>query len=207
MCTHRRPSGVWLVVVSQCLWALLAVPRVSWAQVPARNPKSQLLRLEVGDTVWVTEAPQIAAEQKTEEERRRSWDEFARIAKIGKEVAVTLMGSTTIEGQLLGIDEGSITVGQAGGPRAIASADVLRVRYAGIRRRHVLYGMLIGAAAGGVAVWAIDRQSSHPSSTAESFGMGAVFVGLPSGALGGAVLPIGPPLYEAALGAGRTRQQ
>jgi hypothetical protein len=65
--------------------------------------------------------------------------------------------------------------------------------------------MLIGTVVGGVTVWAIDSQSSHPSSPSEAAGMGAIFVGLPGGALVGAALPIGRPLYEAAQVAGETR--
>ena len=58
--------------------------------------------------------------------------------------------------------------------------------------------MLIGMAGGAVANVIIDKQSSRPSSTGEAAGLGAIFVGLPIGAVGGALVPIGQPLYEAA---------
>lgn len=205
MGTHRRLSQSRLVVAWLCVPGLLVVPAASWAQVPARNARPSQLRLEVGDTIWVTEAPQLTVQQKATPGINRSWDALVGSVRSGRKVTVTLMSSTAVEGKLLAIDERSITVEQSDGPRVIAAADVLRVRYAGIRRRHVLYGMLIGAAAGGLTVWAIDRQSSHPSSAAEAVGMGAVFVGLPCGALVGAALPIGPPLYESARVVGQAR--
>jgi hypothetical protein len=128
----------------------------------------------------------------------RSWDGLVGSIKTGKKVTVTLMSSTNVEGKLLAIDAGSITVEQSGGPQAIAAADVLRVRYAGIRLRHVLYGILIGSAAGAVGLVAIDQRSSHPGTKVEAAVLGAVFVGLPVGAVVGSALPIGPPLYETA---------
>lgn len=131
-------------------------------------------------------------------EPNRSWDALAGNARTGRKVIVSLMNSATVEGRLLGIDARSISVEQPGGPRVIDAADVARVRYAGVRKRHVVYGMLIGAAVGGLATAIIDRQSSHPSSTGEAVGMGAVFIGLPAGAIAGAVVPAGAPLYEAA---------
>ena len=71
-------------------------------------------------------------------------------------------------------------------------------------KRHVVYGILIGMAAGAVTLRAIDSQSSHPSSPSEAIEMGAVIVGLPAGAIAGAVVPIGPPLSEAAKVDGET---
>jgi len=186
------------MVVSLGVAALLAVPAISWAQVLARNAKPEPLRLKVGDTIWVTEAPRFNVRQEAGTGVNRSWDALTGSVETGRKVTVTLMSSTNLEGRLLGIDERSITVEQPGGSRAIPATEVLRVRYAGVRKRHVLYGMLVGAVAGGLTLWAIDSQSSHPSSATEAVGLGAVFFGLPGGALVGAALPIGPPLYEAA---------
>lgn len=137
-------------------------------------------------------------------ETNRSWDALVGTVKTGRKVIVTLVNATSVEGKLLAIDMRSISVDQREGPRAIEAADVVRVRYAGVRKRHVIYGMLIGMAGGAVANVIIDKQSSHPSSTAEAAGLGAIFVGLPIGAAGGALVPIGQPLYEAAHGVRET---
>jgi hypothetical protein len=111
---------------------------------------------------------------------------------------VTLADATEVRGRLYSIDSRSITVEQSEGLRTIAAADVVRVRSAGVRRRHVLRGMLIGSVAGAVGFVVIDQRSTHPSTKVEAAALGAVFVGLPVGALIGAALPTGPPLYEAA---------
>lgn len=191
--------------VRLCAAALLAVPAVSSAQPLVRASGPQLLRLEVGNTVWVTEAPLLGVEQKAGAGVNRSWDALVGSIKIGKKVAVNLVNSTTVEGKLLAIDERSITVEQSGKPLVVAGADVLRVRYAGVRKRHVLYGMLIGAVAGGVTFWAADKLSDSPDPYESGADIGAIVIGLPAGAAVGAALPIGPPLYEAAPVAGMTR--
>ncbi|MCX6537337.1 MAG: hypothetical protein NT151_00170 [Acidobacteria bacterium] len=131
-------------------------------------------------------------------EPNRSWDTLVGKVKAGEKVIVTLVNATHVEGKLLAIDTHSIRVDQPGGPRAIEAADVVRVRYAGVRKRHVIYGMLIGMAGGALVTVVIDKQSSRPSSTVEAAGLGAIFIGLPGGAIGGALVPIGQPLYEAA---------
>jgi hypothetical protein len=130
-------------------------------------------------------------------EINRSWDTLAGTVKTGKKVTVMLMNSSSVEGKLLAIDSHSITVQQLAGPQTIEAAEVFRVRYAGIRKRHAVYGTLIGAPCGAVALWGIDRSSSHPRAV-EAAVLGALFFGLPGGAIAGAAVPIGPPLYEAA---------
>jgi hypothetical protein len=130
-------------------------------------------------------------------EINRSWDTLAGTVKTGKKVTVMLMNSSSVEGKLLAIDSHSITVQQLAGPQTIEAADVFRVRYAGIRKRHAVYGLLLGMPCGAATLWAIDRGSSHPKA-AEAAVMGAIFIGLPGGAIAGAAAPIGPPLYEAA---------
>ena len=137
-------------------------------------------------------------------ETNHSWNTLVGTVTTGRKIVVTLVNSTSIEGTLAAIDAHSISVEQPGGPRAIEVADVLRVRYAGVRKRHVIYGMLIGMAVGAVATVIVDKQSSHPSSTVEAAGLGAIFLGLPIGAVGGALVPIGPPLYEAATAVRKT---
>jgi hypothetical protein len=131
-------------------------------------------------------------------ETNRSWDTLVGTVKTGRKVIVTLLNSTNVEGNLLAIDTHSMSVEQPGGPQAIEAADVVRVRYAGVRKRHIAHGMLIGMAGGALALVVSDQHSSHPSTKVEAAVLGAIFVGLPFGAIGGAVVPIGQPLYEAA---------
>jgi hypothetical protein len=127
-----------------------------------------------------------------------SWDTLVGTVKPGERVIVTLVNATNVEGELLSIDTRSIRVEPSGGPQTIEAADVVRVRYAGVRKRHVVYGMLIGVAAGALTAVVIDQHSSHPSTKVEAAAIGAIFFGLPAGAIGGAVVPIGRPLYERA---------
>ena len=141
-------------------------------------------------------------------ETNRSWDTLAGSVKTGKKVKVTLVDSTNVEGKLLAIDTHSISVEQPEGPRAFEVADVFRVRYAGVRKRHALYGMLIGMAGGALAgavaysgetltIHEKDGSIRKVDARVEAAVLYAIFFGLPAGAIGGAVLPIGQPLYEA----------
>lgn len=126
----------------------------------------------------------------------RSWDTLAITVNTSKKVTVTLMNLTSMEGKLLAIDSHSITVQQPAGPKTIAAGDVFRVRYAGVRKRHALYGMLLGMPVGAISLWAVDRNSDKPKAV-DAAVLGAIFFGLPGGAIAGAAVPIGPPLYEA----------
>jgi hypothetical protein len=130
-------------------------------------------------------------------ETNHSWDTLVGTVKTGEKVIVTLVNATNVEGKLLAIDTHSIRVEPSGGPQAIEAADVVRIRYAGVRKRHVVYGVLIGVAGGALGAVVIDQHSSHPSTKLEAAVIGAIFFGLPAGAIGGAVVPIGQPLYEA----------
>jgi hypothetical protein len=130
-------------------------------------------------------------------ETNHSWDTLVGTVKTGEKVIVTLVNATSVGGTLLAIDTHSIRVEPSGGPQAIEAADVIRIRYAGVRKRHVVYGMLIGMAGGALAAVVIDQHSSHPSTKVEAAVIGAIFFGLPAGAITGAVVPIGQPLYEA----------
>jgi hypothetical protein len=111
-------------------------------------------------------------------------------------VLVTLVDQTKVEGILVDVDGRSITVSVGERSRTVAARDVLRVQYSGGRSRHIIKGMLVGAAAGAALMVVIDRQSSHPSSVAEAAGLGAIAIGLPIGAATGALMPAGQPLYE-----------
>jgi len=123
-------------------------------------------------------------------ERNRSWDVLVQSLKTGKSVVVFRMGGGHVEGKLLAIDGNSITVKERGQPQVIPRGDVFRVRYANIRRRNTLVGMAIGTAAG-AGIFAATSQSRRGAA-----GAGAMF-GVAFGALGGGVVPIGAPLYQA----------
>lgn len=132
------------------------------------------------------------------QEPNNSWDTLVGAVKNGRMITVTLANSTRVEGRLLAIDARSISIEQHGGARVFDAAEVLCVRYAGNRKRHVIRGLLIGMAAGAAVTMIIDRRSSHPSSAAEAAGLGAIFIGAPAGAAVGALVPSGQLLYEAA---------
>lgn len=172
---------------------MLAAPQPRFSQETIRHAVSEALYNAAQPGHLMSQS--VAA---SGAETNRSWDTLVSTVKTGRKISVTLVNATSVEGKLLAIDVRSISVDQPGGPRAIEAAEVVRVRYAGVRKRHVIYGMLIGMAGGAVANVIIDKQSSRPSSTAEAAGLGAIFVGLPIGAVGGALVPIGQPLYEAA---------
>lgn len=133
-------------------------------------------------------------------EKNRSWDVLIQSARIGRSVVVFRMNGGRYEGNLLAIDDSTITVKHKGQPQIVARPDVFRVRYANIRRRNTLAGMAIGAAAGAAIVGAA---TASPNRTAGAFA-GAIF-GVGFGALGGGVLPLGAPLYEVEKPAPQTK--
>jgi hypothetical protein len=128
-------------------------------------------------------------------EVNRSWEELVRVLKTGNRIIVTRTNSASLEGKLISIDGQSITIAPKSGTQTIERRDVHRVRTA--RSGHpVLYGTLIGAAAGSVTLWAIDHASSKPR-PGEAAGLG-LFLGAPAGAIVGAMVPSAATLYEAA---------
>lgn len=133
----------------------------------------------------------VASAMLASAERNRSWDVLVQSVKTGKSVVVYRMAGGHSEGKLLAIDDNSITVQQKGQPQVIQRGDVFRVRYANIRRRNTLLGMAIGIGAGAAIVGAATDSAKAAGATA-----GALF-GMGFGALGGGVLPLGAPLYEA----------
>ena len=128
----------------------------------------------------------------------QSWKKLVETVRIGKSVAVKHMNSIQIEGKLLAISADSITVEDHGQRYVFAWEDVLRVRYANIRRKHELIGMGIGAAAMGVFIGRIANMTNGKSGAVAGAAGGAV-PGLGLGVAVGAALPIGAPLYEATL--------
>jgi hypothetical protein len=128
----------------------------------------------------------------------RSWEELTRTIVSGKKVVVTRMNSAKVEGRLIQITADSITVQERQvtekpEPRTVQRADVYRVRYADIRAKHAIWGMLIGAGAAA----AIGGLSYNEEQKVEAAVIYALFFGLPIGAATGAALPIGAPIYEA----------
>jgi hypothetical protein len=127
-------------------------------------------------------------------EVNHSWDELVRALRTGNKIIVTRRNSASLEGALVSIDGQSITIRQRTGSQTVERRDVYRVRTA--HSTHpTLYGTLIGAGAGALTLWAIDRASSKPRA-GEAVGIGMV-LGAPVGAIVGAVLPHASTLYEA----------
>ncbi len=123
-------------------------------------------------------------------EVNRSWDVLVTSIETGKSVVVTRMNSGNVEGKLLAIDADSITVKWHGEPQVIQKADVFRVRYANIRRKHTLIGMAIGAGTGAIiGATGVEYDKGGVAAFGSLLGVGF-------GALGGGVLPIGAPLYQ-----------
>lgn len=128
----------------------------------------------------------------------QSWSVLRSSVSPGTPVTVTRLDHSRLEGKLLAIDDRSITVGPENVRQVVDASNVLRVELAGVRRRRVLqYGVPFGMLAGGLVTMAIDNRSKHPE-PGQAFAMGAVFAGLPLGALAATAIPLGPPLYEAA---------
>jgi hypothetical protein len=125
----------------------------------------------------------------------RSWEQLVRVLRTGSKIIVTRANSASLEGKLVSIDGQSMTISQPAGNQTVERRDVYRVRTA--RSGHpVIYGTLIGAGAGALTCWAVDRGSSKPRA-GEAVGIG-MFLGAPVGAIVGATLPHAATLYEAA---------
>ena len=171
-----------IFIASVLLLMLSALPAV------AQTETVQPLQAVIG-----TEAPQAGA----------AWEAFARTVQTGKRIAVTLADSADVTGRLLSVDPHSLRIEAPSGTQVLEPARIVQIRYAGLRKRNTLYGMLAGLAAGAVTTVIIDQSSSHPSTVAEAAGVGGFLVGLPLGAVVGALIPVGPPLYEAPVSQSR----
>jgi len=124
------------------------------------------------------------------------WAVFTRTVKTGKTIVVTLVDSADVKGKLLAVDPDALRIEGSGSAMVIAASRIMQIRYAGIRKRNVLRGLLAGWACGAVATVVIDQNSAHPSSVGEAAGLGGFFIGLPLGAVAGLLIPEGRPLYE-----------
>ena len=124
-----------------------------------------------------------------------SWDVLVRSAASVKKVVVTRLDSTKVEGKLVQVGADSITVESSGQSRVIQRAEVLRVRKANVRRRHVLIAMGVGVAVGAAIGPSTERHFDKDTGNVQGAGeMG--MLGLGVGALVGSLLPVGSPLYE-----------
>jgi len=125
----------------------------------------------------------------------RSWDVLVRSAPSVKKIVLTRLDSVKVEGKLVQIGADSITVESKGQLQVIQRRDVLRVRKAGVRRRHVLIAMGVGAGVGAAIGPSTERHFDKDTGNAQGAGeMG--MLGLGVGALVGCLLPVGSPLYE-----------
>ena len=130
-----------------------------------------------------------------------SWVALASTIRTGRKVVVTLATQERVEGRVRALDAHAIGIDVAGGVRSLAAPDVVSIRAAGVKRRHVRYGLLLGLAVGWMVGWAVhteDRDSrisgGDQKVAASAKGM---LIGLSLGAIVGATLPVGQPLYEA----------
>jgi len=121
-----------------------------------------------------------------------SWEELARTVKTGRRVGVWLADSTVVKGEVVAIDERSITVRQRPGPRIIPSAQVTRVRYLTHASRNAFLAGLVGADA---TCALLESRDTNPQ-PAECLDMGSVFLGLPIGGIASLAVR-GPALYQA----------
>lgn len=126
------------------------------------------------------------------------WAVFSETVKTGKTIVVTLVDSADVKGKLVAVEPDALRIEGSGSAMVIAASRIVQIRYAGIRRRYVLIGLLAGWACGAVTTVAIDHNSAQPSSVGEAAGLGGFFIGLPLGVVAGAAIPAGPPLYAAA---------
>ena len=122
-------------------------------------------------------------------EVNRSWDTLMQTVKFGKKVVVTRVNSTRAEGKLLALTGDSVTVEVKKQPVVIERSNVFRLRYADIRKKWTLIGLGIGVGAGLI----VGVASGGPSAD-----NGWALIGAGVGALTGAAIPTGPPLYESA---------
>lgn len=126
----------------------------------------------------------------------RSWSALPSAVALGTPLLVTPTDASLARGTLGTIDTQGLTLEGPNGRVAIAASAVQRIVRADARKRRVLrYGIPLGMLVGGVTMLVMDGQSSNPE-PGQAFGMGAVLIGLPVGALPASAMPV-RPLYEA----------
>jgi hypothetical protein len=124
------------------------------------------------------------------------WHCLIERLRIGKDVVVNTKSAVQLEGRLLDVAAESITLRIHGKPLEIAREDVFRVRYADIRRKNTLVGLVTGAGVGCLGglliVWLVG-DGGNAGAGCLSIGI----IGLATGSAAGGSVPIGEPLYEA----------
>ena len=125
------------------------------------------------------------------------WRHLADTAPQGLLVTLTLADGSRLEGTLIDVAARALVLEHDDRRDTIPADRVVRVRREGERRSILFRSMGIGALAGAVGLLVIDQRSSHPSSAGEALGLGALFIGVPAGAIVGAFIPLPPALYDA----------
>lgn len=127
------------------------------------------------------------------------WTSLEQILTPGQHVAVTRADATHVTGPLVRVSADAIVVQRDGQQVTIPAVEVRQVVRVGLRRSHMRTGAVIGMLTGALALMAIDRLSSHPSSPREAATIGAVVLGLPGGLVGGALMPGEKVVYRTAM--------
>lgn len=164
---------------------------MSTRSLPSRWPVSTLLATMVALSV---SGATPAAAQSTG--TVRNWSALPAAVAPGTPLLVTRTDASVERGALRAIDIEGLTLDGSRGRVAIPASAVQRIVRADARKRRVLrYGIPLGMLVGGVAMLVIDGQSRNPE-PGQAFGMGAVLIGLPMGALTASAMPV-RALYEA----------
>ncbi len=114
-----------------------------------------------------------------------SWDALVGRIKPGRKVKVVLRDSSSVQGQLLGIDARSITVSQRSGPRVLPAGDVAQVQYATHRSRNAFLAGVAAWVAVGLVYNLVAKPSERDPDAPVFFG---VLLGLPTGGIAAAVI-------------------
>ncbi len=188
---RRRDPATWLAT---CLLAsaLLGAPGPGHAQqLIARFPPPAARPVPRRELPPLP-AALAAAPQRSVASTARSWGDLVGKAKLGRRVGVWLTDATVLKGDLLAIDDTSLTLTQRGGPRLVPARDVLRVRYLTHASR---YALLAGVAVADGTCAILESGSRNPQ-VGECLDMVTVVFGLPMGGIA-SLLVRGRDLYRA----------
>ena len=144
-------------------------------------------------------APRGAGAQPTQPVR--SWSDVNRVLQPGMPLRVGIRSragsaTTTHEGTMLSISDGALVLRRGALVDSLSASLITRIERADARSRRVWrLGVPLGALAGGLITLLMDAQSGNPE-PGQAFGMGAVLIGAPVGAIAAGVWPV-TPLYVA----------
>jgi hypothetical protein len=131
----------------------------------------------------------------------RSWSDVNRVVQPGMPLRVGIRRgagpvTSTHEGTMLSISDGGLMLRRGAVVDSLSASLITRIERADARSRRVWrLGVPLGALAGGVITLLIDAQSGNPE-PGQAFGIGAVLIGAPVGAITAASWPV-TPLYVA----------